>query len=49
MNPNAKTKLKSKTEDVKGFKCTLDGVNWTFSSKKKCRYCTPVEVNDESR
>ena len=34
MNPNAKKESKTQNKPVE-FKCTLDGVNWTFSDKKK--------------
>jgi hypothetical protein len=42
MNPDQKNKP---TEIAKnnGYKCTMDGENWTFSENKKCPYCLEVK------
>jgi len=31
-----------KCSEPVAWKCTVDGVHWAFSEKKKCRYCLPV-------
>jgi hypothetical protein len=43
MDLSKQPKINKPKPEPKKWKCTADGKRWTYSDKKKCRYCLPVE------